>query len=259
MAPRGSRRQQYTDDYTDESDSSSCKKRRKEKVKEETELEPETKKPSMEDLDVKSAMEALQKQRDDSLLLIKTEHQMRLDSANKLATFEEERLNEFYEHEVAELKRKIEEERVAMSKRAASEGIHRKHRMLPNRNEDHSGNQKKEDTTLTVALPDNEVIDDIRYMVTEWHSLCEKYHLKKENLVVILPGSQLVVNDQFIAPGMELTLQNGELRIHGQFISAEQKEFMFKPDKEKRKKFSLDLVRDGSISFLLNEKDVDES
>ena len=50
-----------------------------------------------EDLDVKSAMEALQKQRDDSLLLIKTEHQMRLDSANKLATFEEERLNEFYE------------------------------------------------------------------------------------------------------------------------------------------------------------------
>jgi hypothetical protein len=34
---------------------------------------------------------------------------------------------------------------------------------------------------------------------------------------------------------------------------------MFKPDKEKRKKFSLDLVRDGSISFLLNEKDVDES
>ena len=42
-------------------------------------------------------MAALQKQRDDSLLLIKTEHQMRLDSANKLATFEEERLNEFYE------------------------------------------------------------------------------------------------------------------------------------------------------------------
>ena len=93
--------------------------------------------------------------------------------------------------------------------------------------------------------------------------------VEKENLVVILPGSRLVVNDQFIAPGMELTLQNGELRIHGQFISAEQKEvsdiidcfsqFMFKPDKEKRKKFSLDLVRDGSISFLLNEKDVDES
>ena len=93
--------------------------------------------------------------------------------------------------------------------------------------------------------------------------------VEKENLVVILPGSQLVVNDQFIAPGMELTLQNSELRIHGQFISAEQKEvsdivdcfsqFVFKPDKEKRKKFSLDLVRDGSISFLLNEKDVDES
>ena len=34
---------------------------------------------------------------------------------------------------------------------------------------------------------------------------------------------------------------------------------MFKPDKEKRKKFSLDMVRDGSISFLLSEKDVDKS
>ena len=93
--------------------------------------------------------------------------------------------------------------------------------------------------------------------------------IEKENLVVILPGNQLVVNDLFIAPGMELTLQTGELRIHGQFISAEQKEvsdivdgfsqFMFKPDKEKRKKFSLDMVRDGSISFLLSEKDVDKS
>lgn len=79
------------------------------------------------------------------------------------------------------------------------------------------------------------MIDDIRYMVTEWHSLCEKCNLsigeimscdriEKENLVVILPGNQLVVNDLFIAPGMELTLQTGELRIHGQFISAEQKE-----------------------------------
>ena len=46
MAPRGSRRQQYMDDYTDESDSSSSKRRRKEKVKEEVELEPEVKKPS---------------------------------------------------------------------------------------------------------------------------------------------------------------------------------------------------------------------
>lgn len=41
-------------------------------------------------------MEALKKQRDDNLLIIKTEHQMRLDSASKLAAFEEKRVNEFY-------------------------------------------------------------------------------------------------------------------------------------------------------------------
>ena len=40
--------------------------------------------------------------------------------------------------------------------------------------------QIEEDTTLTVSLSDNEVVDDIRYMVTEWHSLCEKYNLSIE-------------------------------------------------------------------------------
>ena len=41
-------------------------------------------------------MEALKKQRDDNLLIIKTEHQMRMDSASKLAAFEEKRVNDFY-------------------------------------------------------------------------------------------------------------------------------------------------------------------
>ena len=51
--------------------------------------------------------------------------------------------------------------------------------------------------------------------------------------------------------------------IHGQFVSVEQKEvrgflkkfdvqFMFKPDKEKRKKYNLDLVRNGNISFQID-------
>lgn len=47
-------------------------------------------------MDVTEAMEALKKQRDDNLLIIKTEHKMRLDSASKLAAFEEKRVNEFY-------------------------------------------------------------------------------------------------------------------------------------------------------------------
>ena len=46
---------------------------------------------------------ALRKQRDDNLILIETEHQMRIDSANKLAKFEEERLQQFFER--ANLKR----------------------------------------------------------------------------------------------------------------------------------------------------------
>ena len=45
---------------------------------------------------MESAIDILKKQRDDNLL-IKTEHQMRLDSATKLAKFEELRLEKFFE------------------------------------------------------------------------------------------------------------------------------------------------------------------
>lgn len=42
-------------------------------------------------------MEALRRQRDENLLLIKTEHEMRLECADKLASFEEKCLNDLYE------------------------------------------------------------------------------------------------------------------------------------------------------------------
>ena len=51
---------------------------------------------NIDDADFTEALESLKKQRDDNLLLIKTEHQMRLESANKLAKFEEERLQTFF-------------------------------------------------------------------------------------------------------------------------------------------------------------------
>lgn len=46
---------------------------------------------------LKEAMDILKKQRDENLLLVKTEYQMRMESATKLAQFEEERLQKFYE------------------------------------------------------------------------------------------------------------------------------------------------------------------
>lgn len=106
MAPKSSRRQQFTDEYTEESDSSTMKRRRKDRAREETETDSEPMEPSVgrgwrvlscaDEVDVTEAMEALKKQRDDNLLIIKTEHQMRLDSASKLAAFEEKRVNDFY-------------------------------------------------------------------------------------------------------------------------------------------------------------------
>lgn len=51
----------------------------------------------IDEVDYEEAVAALRKQHDDSLILIETEHQMRIDSANKLAKFEEERLQRFFE------------------------------------------------------------------------------------------------------------------------------------------------------------------
>lgn len=47
MAPKSSRRQQFTDEYTEESDSSTMKRRRKDRTREETETDSEQMEPSM--------------------------------------------------------------------------------------------------------------------------------------------------------------------------------------------------------------------
>ena len=104
MPPRGYKRHQYQDDYTEESDDMSYKRHKKEKAKEEDEdvsvgsfgIICIVQYDNIDDSDFTEALESLKKQRDDNLLLIKTEHQMRLESANKLAKFEEERLQTFF-------------------------------------------------------------------------------------------------------------------------------------------------------------------
>lgn len=249
MPSRGSRRQQYTDEYTEESDNSSYKRRRKELPHEDNESGGETHPSHIDEVNYEEAIEALKKQRDDSLLLIKTEHEMRIDSANKLAKFEEERLRKIYETEVEEIKRKISEEKAAASKRGTSEGIYRRHRILPPKNDDHGSNSKKEDSTLTVALPEDVVVEDIRYMVEEWYKLSKKHHLNATNVVVVLPGNRLVINDFFVESGTNCLMKYGNDVIQGQFISADGKEFMFKPEKEKRKKYPLDLLRGGAATL----------
>ena len=47
MAPKSSRRQQFTDEYTEESDSSTMKKRRKDRVHDDTESDSEPMEPSV--------------------------------------------------------------------------------------------------------------------------------------------------------------------------------------------------------------------
>ncbi|KAK8825668.1 hypothetical protein WA577_000839 [Blastocystis sp. JDR] len=244
MAPRGTRRQPTTDDYSDESDMSSSKRKKKEPVEE----PKDSQHVAIDEKELANAIEILKKQRDDNLLLIKTEHQMRLDSATKLAKYEEERLESFFDNEVAELKRKMLEERSQMSKRPNSDGVSRKHRIVGNH--DDSG-LNKDDTTLTVELPENEIVDDVRFMVSNYVAQSKERNALTVNIVVVLPGNRLLVNDLFLEPNTECYLVKDKEEMHGVFVSAEPKEFMFKPDKEKRKKYLIDGLRDGSLSISL--------
>ena len=47
--------------------------------------------------DYLEALKILEKQKDENLLFVKTNYQLSIDAANKMAKFEEERIQEFYD------------------------------------------------------------------------------------------------------------------------------------------------------------------
>ena len=46
------------------------------------------------------------------------------------------------------------------------------------------------------------------------------------NIVVVLPGNRLLVNDLFLEPNTECYLRKEKEEMHGMFVSAESKEVM---------------------------------
>ena len=50
------------------------------------------------------------------------------------------------------------------------------------------------------------------------------FTLVTANIVVVLPGNRLLVNDVFIEPNMECYLKRDKEEVHGMFVSAEPKE-----------------------------------
>lgn len=82
----------------------------------------------------------------------------------------------------------------------------------------------EEDITLTVPLAEDVVVQDVRFMVNELYGMRRKFNPQAENVVVVLPGNRLIVNDFFIESGMQCTMKNGDEIVVGQFISADSKE-----------------------------------
>ena len=56
----------------------------------------------------------------------------------------------------------------------------------------------EEDVTLTVPLSEEAVIEDLRYMSSEMAKMTKKYDVNAPNVVVVLPGNRLIINDLFI-------------------------------------------------------------
>lgn len=115
--------------------------------------------------------------------------------------------------------------------------IDRKHRIVMPRNDDHASSKSmilwifidliEEDVTLTVPLSEEAVIEDLRYMSSEMAKMTKKYDVNAPNVVVVLPGNRLIINDLFIEPGVSCVLKNNMETFVGQFVSVDSKEVDF--------------------------------
>lgn len=61
-------------------------------------------------------------------------------------------------------------------------------------------------------------------MVSESFKMKRKYNPNSPNVVVILPGGRLIVNDFYIEPGMSCIMKSNIELLVGQFLSADSKE-----------------------------------
>ena len=73
--------------------------------------------------------------------------------------------------------------------------------------------------TLTIPLEESTAIDDIKYMMSEYAKTG-----RTSNMVVVLPGNRLMVNDLFIEPGMKCLLTYKSEIMIGQLILVDAKE-----------------------------------
>lgn len=85
----------------------------------------------------------------------------------------------------------------------------------------------EEDVTLTIPLSEEEVIEDLRYMSSEMAKMTKKYDANAPNVVVVLPGNRLIINDLLIEPGANCVLKNNMEILVGQFVSVDSKEVDF--------------------------------
>lgn len=85
----------------------------------------------------------------------------------------------------------------------------------------------EEDVTLTIPLSEEAVIEDLRFMSSEMAKMTKKYDANAPNVVVVLPGNRLIINDLLIEPGSSCVLKNNMETFVGQFVSVDSKEVDF--------------------------------
>lgn len=73
--------------------------------------------------------------------------------------------------------------------------------------------------TLTIPLDENTAIEDIKFMMAEYAKTG-----RSSNMVVVLPGNRLMVNDLFIEPGMKCLMTFKSEMTVGQLVLVDAKE-----------------------------------
>ncbi|KAK8803922.1 hypothetical protein WA171_000015 [Blastocystis sp. BT1] len=270
MAPRTSRRQRAQDSYTEESDDSSSKRRRSEKK---TQVDIKAEMDSYEDdIEYKEAIEALEKKRENLLLLIHTELRMRLENANTQAAFEEKRINQFYEDQVAELKRRVSEEQKTKTRSMTAEAQIRQHRMVSHKFDMNPMSpptlSKKDQPGFTVQLTEEEIVDDLLYMARDWARVCEEHHLEKSCTAVPLSYNRLLLNDHVIYPNTPCTVMSGGNRLYDCIFAAtvvkekegkekkKEPEFVLKVSATRKRRYPIDSLRTGEMELVFQSEDL---
>lgn len=209
-----------------------------------------------------NAVKVLEHQKEVLLMLVKSNYNMMIEDANKLAESEMNHIQEVFETQSIDIQKRILEDNQIKTRSMAAEGnsgdcillIESKQRHFKSENQSSSNTSFSKSSFYFIIscledqccfhcpLKEEEMIDDLLLMARSTKQLCDKYNLPPVCTAAPLSNNRLLLNDHVIYPNTPCSLRNGPQRSVGcTFVSTMVKE---KEVKEKRKEPEVGMRRE---------------